>query len=251
LRIFFTFCFSFLLAKPVFAQITVRGTVFDKSSINYVENVAIYSTNGKVAISDSLGKYSIQTKSGDSLYFVYNNKPTQKFPVNSIQNTEQFDISIHLPLKAKYGLLKEVTVYSKNYKNDSAENRENYAKFFNYKKPGFSTSITPGGGVGLDANELINMFRFRRNKQIRQFQLWLEKEEQEKYVNYRFSKVFVRRITQLPSPAIDTFLVWYRPSYRFTTMSSLVEFNQYVLTASYHFRKIMGLPEMTGRKEEN
>jgi hypothetical protein len=251
LRTFFTFIISTFLSAIVFAQTTVKGTVFDKGNVNYVEAVIVYSTSGKVALTDSLGRYYIQTKAGDSIYFVYNNKPTQKFAVSKIDNVEQFDISIHVPVKAKYGLLKEVTVYSKNYKNDSAENRETYAKFFNYKKPGLSTSITPGGGVGLDANELINMFRFRRNRQIRQFQLWLEKDEQEKYVNYRFSKVFVRRITQLNSPALDTFLVWYRPSYRFTSNSSLIEFNQYVLNASYHFRKIMGLPEMVGRKEEN
>jgi hypothetical protein len=251
LRIFFTFIVLYFLVIPVFSQIKVTGTVFDKSNINYVEAVSVFSTGGKIVLTDSMGRYSIQTKMGDSLYFVYNNKPTQKFAVSSIANTEQFDISIHVPVKSRIKMLQEVIVYSKNYKLDSAENRETYAKFFNFKKSSFQTSIAPSGSVGLDANELINMFRFRRRKQMQQFQNWLEKEEQEKYVNYRFSKVFVRRITQLTSPALDTFLVWYRPSYRFTTTSSLVDFNQYVLNASYHFRNIMGLPQIiVGNKEE-
>jgi hypothetical protein len=226
---------------PVFAQTTVSGIVLDKSKTNYVEAVSVMTTSGKVTFTDSLGRYSIATKKEDSLYFVYNNKPTQKFAVGTIPNPDQFDISIHLNVKSRFTVLKEVIVYTKTYKTDSLENRQNYAEAFSYHKPRIETSIVPGGGVGLDANELINMFRFKRNKRLKKFQLMLEAEEQEKYVNYRFSKKFVKRITQLTSPALDSFLIWYRPSYTFTSTSSEIEFNQYVLNASYHFKQIMGI----------
>ena len=219
------------------AQITVSGTVLDNSKVNFVEAVGVMSTGGKIAVTDSLGKYSIQAAADDSLYFIYNNKPTQKFAVNKISNTAQFDISLHIPVKSRYSLLKEVVVYSKNYRKDSAENRENYGEIFSYKKQGLQTSISPGGGVGLDANAIINAFRFKRNKRLKAFQQRLEEDEKEKYVNYRFNKIFVRRITQLQSPALDSFLVWYRPSYEFATASSEIEFNQYILNASYLFKK--------------
>jgi hypothetical protein len=250
LRILFTFLLLFIITNS-FAQLVVKGTVLDKSKINYVEGVTVQTTSGKIALTDSLGKYSIQTKTGDSIFFSYNNKPTQKFAVNTIANNEQFDISLHIPVKSKYGLLKEVTVFSKSYKSDSIENRQTYAKVFNYKKPGIETTITPGGGVGIDANELINIFRFRRNKQLRKFQIWLEKEEQEKYVNYRFNKRFVGRVTQIKGAALDTFLVWYRPSYFFTSTSSDVEFNQYILDASYNYKRIIGdRRKLEARREE-
>lgn len=229
------------------AQIIVSGTVLDNSKVNFVEAAGVISTGGKIAVTDSLGKYTIQAAADDSLYFIYNNKPTQKFAVNKIPNTAQFDISLHITVKSRYSLLKEVVVYSKNYKQDSAENRESYGEVFNYKKQGIQTSLSPGGGVGLDANELINAFRFKRNKRLKAFQQRLEADEKDKYINYRFNKVFVKRITQLQSPALDSFLVWYRPTYEFTSMSSEIEFNQYILNASYHYKKTSARGE--ARKE--
>ena len=248
---FFTFIFLLFIYGNVWAQPILSGTVLDKSKINYVEGAAVFTTSGKVALTDSLGKFTIAVKPTDSVYFVYNNKPTQKFAVAAIPNTEQFEISLHIPVKSKYTMLKEVVVQTKNYKRDSAENREAYAKYFNYKKPSIETSVNPGGGVGMDANALINMFRFKRNKQLKKFQIWLEKDEQEKYVNYRFSKKFVGRVTQLKSPMIDTFLLWYRPTYEFVINSTELQYNQFVLNASYHFKKIMNLPtKIIGKKEE-
>ncbi len=230
------------------AQVIVSGTVLDRSKINRVENVQVLSTGGMFTSTDSLGQYSIQVKPGDSLYFVYKKKPTQFFPVNSIQNFQQFDISIHLNIESKYNVLKEVIVYSKTYQQDSIENRQTYANVFTYSKPGLSTSITPGGAVGADVNSLINIFRFRRNKRLRAFQQRLESQEEEKYVDYRFNKLTVARITGLASPALDTFLVWYRPEFEFSRTASEILFTEYILKASYQFRKIMPLGE--AKKED-
>ena len=257
MRLIFTFIIIYFFGTNAVAQIIVSGTVLDNGKVNFVEAATVMTIGGKPGFTDSLGRYSITAKSGDSIYFVYNNKPTQKFAVNKIPNPNQFDISLHISVKSKYSVLKEVVVYAKNYKQDSAENRQNYGEVFSYRKNGIGTSITPGGGVGLDANELINMFRFKRNKRLKAFQKRLEEDEQEKYVNYRFNKIFVKRITQLKGELLDTFLVWYRPTYYFTTSSSEIEFNQYVLNASYHYKKMYPnsnkdylLPKVDGKKEE-
>ncbi|MBC7866896.1 MAG: hypothetical protein H7X88_05115 [Gloeobacteraceae cyanobacterium ES-bin-316] len=240
--VFYGYSFS------VGAQLTVSGTVLDKSKINRVENVRVLSTGGMFTTTDSMGRYSILVKPGDSISFVYKNKPTQPFEVNSITDLQQFDISLHLDIQSKYSVLKEVVVYSKSYKEDSLENRQTYADVFSYEKPGLSTSINPGGAVGADVNELINIFRFRRNKRLKAFQQRLELQEQEKYIDYRFNKITVGRITGLSGSALDSFLVWYRPSYEFAQMSSEIIFNEYVLNASYQYRKIMPFSE--AKKEE-
>jgi hypothetical protein len=206
--------------------------------INYVEGVRVISTGGKMAFTDSLGRYSIPTCMNDSLFFIYNNKPTQKFAVNKIEQPDKFDISLLIPVKSKYTVLKEVIVYSKSYKQDSAENRDTYAKIFAYRKPRVQTSVTPGGGVGMDVNELINMFRFRRNKRLKSFQDILEANEKEKFIDNRFNKVFVRRITQLKGTQLDSFRVWYRPTFEFASTASEIDFNQSVLNSLYHYRKI-------------
>lgn len=230
------------LSSEARSQITVSGTVLDSARINYVENVRVVSTGGLFALTDSLGRYSILVKETDSLSFYYNNKPTQKFPVKQISDPAKFDISLHVPVKGKYRVMNEVVVFSKSHKQDSIENRETYADIFNYHKPGLSTSVTPGGGVGADIDELINIFRFRRNKRLKSFQQRLEAEEQEKYIDYRFNRIFVKRITGLTSPALDSFMVWYRPDYMFTRYSDEITFNEYILKAYYQFQKIAIIP---------
>ncbi len=190
-----------------------------------------------MSMTDSMGRYTIIVKPGDSLYFVYNNKPTQRFPVDKISNSAQFDVSLHVFVNSKYTVLKEVVVFSKTYREDSLENRQTYADVFEYKKPGISTSTAPGGMAGADVNELINFFRFKRNKRLKAFQNRLEDQEKEHYVNYRFNKITVGRITGLKPPQIDSFLVWYRPSYEFTAAADEITFNQYVLDAYYQFKK--------------
>lgn len=219
------------------AQMTVSGNVLDKGKLNLVPDVRVVSTGGMFDMTDSLGRYNILVKPGDSLYFIYNSKPTQKFPVSKIANPAQFDVSLHVFVNSKYSVLKEVVVFSKTYRQDSLENRQTYADVFEYKKPGISTSITPGGAVGADVNELINIFRFRRNKRLKAFQNRLEAQEQERYVSYRFNKLTVSRITGLKSPQLDSFLVWYRPGYEFTASADEINFNQYVLNAYYQFKK--------------
>ena len=247
LRYIFTFSF-FLFAHIADAQITVSGTVLDVSKINYVENVRVVSSGGMFAITDSLGRYSILVDEKDSLTFYYNKKPTQQFAVKTIPDPTRFNISIHVTVKGKYQVLNEVVVFAKTHKQDSIENRQAYADIFNYQKPGLSTSVTPGGGVGADVNELINIFRFRRNKRLKAFQERLEIQEQEKYIDYRFSKVYVKRVTGLRSPYLDSFLVWYRPEYEFVRNSNEIDFNQYILLAYYQFQKLVDIPE--AKKEE-
>ena len=249
MRFLFSQLFMFLIQYPVSAQLTVHGTVFDISKVNYVENVRVVSTGGMIAFSDSLGRYHIMVTEKDSISFIYLNKPTQQFAVGDITDPGHFDISLRVPVKGKYSMLKEVTVYAKTYRADSLENRNAYADIYDYRKPRIETSVSPTGGVGMDIAELVNMFRFRRNKRMKAFQQRLEAEEQEKYVNYRFSKPYVRRVTGLQSPELDSFVVWYRPDYEFTRAADEIQFNEYILNALYHFQKITS--NSPGRKPED
>lgn len=248
LRYIFTVSFSMLMTPLLYAQIVISGTVLDSSRINYVENVRVVSSGGLFAITDSLGRYSIMASEKDSLTFYYNKKPTQQFAVRTIADPSRFDICLHITVKGKYQVLNEVVVFAKTHKQDSLENRQAYADIFDYHKPGLSTSVTPGGGVGADVNELINIFRFRRNKRLKAFQQRLEVQEQEKYIDYRFSRIYVKRVTGLSSPYLDSFLVWYRPEYEFVRNSNEIDFNQYILLAFYQFQKLVDMPD--AKKED-
>ena len=127
-------------------------------------------------------------------------------------------------------------VFARSYREDSIENRQTYADVYNFRNPTIRTSVSPDGAVGADVNEIINIFRFKRNKRLKAFQARLEKQEQEKFVSYRFNKKFVRRITQLQDAELDTFMIRYQPSYEFASMADEITFNKYILNASYRFK---------------
>ena len=218
------------------AQMFLSGTVFDSSKINYVPGVKVMNSAGKFTYTDSLGRYNLLVADKDSITFTFRNKSTQKFAVQTVTDPSHFDISLLVPYKGKYSTLKEVIVHTKSYKEDSIENRETYAKVFGFQKPRFETSISPSGGVGADVDEIFNMFRFRRNKSLKKFQLRLENEEQEKYITYRFSKTLVRRLTHLDGDQLNMFMIKYRPTYEFASQADELMFNQYILNCSYKYK---------------
>ena len=217
------------------AQFLLRGTVYDSSKINLVEGVRVVSTGGLYTVTDSMGDYHIMVTEKDSVSFIFRNKPTQKFAVRSVTDPDHFDISLRITVKGKYSTLREVIVRSKSYRLDSMENRQTYADVFDYKKPGLSASMQDGV-AGADLDELINIFRFKRNKRLHKFQLRLEDLEREKYVSYRFNKTMIKRITQLDGAQLDSFMVKYRPTYEFVSTVDELTFNQFVLDASYQFK---------------
>ena len=233
------FSLPFLLLAPgAKSQLTISGTVYDSTKTIPVKDVLIKSSNGTSTITDSAGHYAIVTTDKDSLTFIYLSKPTAKFAVRQIPDIGNFDIALHIRLSEKFRTLKEVRVYGKIFKQDSVENREQYAKLFNYQKPGIKLSSDAyTGAAGMDLDELINVFRFKRNRQLRKMQERLMEEEKENYINYRFNKITVRRVTRLEGKDLETFMKEFRPSFDFTQQSSIVEFYQYILNASYQFKK--------------
>jgi hypothetical protein len=235
---FLVLCFIFFKTTAT-AQLQVRGVVYDSTRLIVVKDVLIKSTGGNQTITDSTGRYSIFVMEKDSLIFIYNGKPTMKFPVKNIPDPGNFELALQIRLTDKYKTLKEVVVFGKTYKQDSIENRERYAKIFNFEKPGIGVSSgSPyGAGVGLDLDEFINMFRFRRNKSMRKFQERLIKEEQEKFISYRFNKNTIKGITQLSGAPLDSFMAIYRPDYEFTLQATDYEFAYYIKQCFLHYQR--------------
>lgn len=211
--------------------------VYDSSRNYPMQYVNVFSTSGSASFTNADGVYKIDVTEKDSIWFSYLGKATMKFPVLGIATPMQFDIS----LQVNVPVLKEVRIRPKNYRQDSLQNRQDYAKVFNYQKPGLKT-VTPqyGAAAGFDLDEIINVFRFRRNRSMLSFQQRLLAQEEEKYVSHRFNKALVRRLTHLDSAELDDFMRIYRPSYTFTQLAGDYEFQLYIKTAYYRFKN--GLP---------
>lgn len=244
LRLIFVlgFLISFCIAR---GQVRISGTVFDISGKLPLEAVSVLSNSGKGTITDKDGRYSIVLNETDSIWFSYLNKPTLHYAVKHIPDKSNFEIALHVYPT----VLKEVRFMPKNYRLDSIQNRQDYAKAFNFQKPGIGSSLNvgPSGGVGLDINELISMFQFRKTRRMMAFQERLLREEEEAYIDHRFSRALVIRLTQLRGDDLNRFMTRYRPDIDFTRNSTDYEFQQYIKLSFQNFQRLLKLEKDLGK----
>lgn len=209
----------------------VQGTVFDITQRNALPFVTVLSKSGNGTQTDSLGFYSINVLPGDSIWFSYLGKSTPRYAVNTIPNPVNFDISILISAIELPG----ITLRKPNYHLDSLRNRQEYAEAFNYRRPGLrTTSLDPnsgsmGAGAGIDLNEIANLFRFRHNKNRRFLQGWLIKEEQEAYIDYRFNRGFIRKLTGLDGDELDEMMKYCKPDYEVVAVMNDADLGMYIL----------------------
>lgn len=225
--------------KTAIGQVRISGRVFDMSQSNPMQSVSVLSNSGVGTITDSLGRYTVIVPETDSIWFSYLGKPTPKYAVQNIRNFQNFEVALHVNITE----LKQVMVKPRNYKLDSIQNRLDYAKAFDFQKPGIGISTSPPtgnspAGVGLDINEFINIFRFRRNRNMVAFRERLEREEIDKYIDHRFSRALVIKLTKLRGAELDTFMVRYRPPLYLVQSATEYEFQLYIKKSYEKFHKL-------------
>ena len=233
----------FLLTSVAFSSLkaqrhTISGIVYDISGRMPIEAVMVY-TKYSSTQTDSLGRYLITLQPNDSLTFSLFGKSTQKFALDQIEDQSNFNVMIHVN-----GFdLPEVRVRNSYYRYDSIQNRMDYAKYFNYNPPGLKLSnqqnMFGNGGItiGFDVNEIINMFRFKRNRNAQFLQNRLIYQEQEKYINYRFTKRFVQKLTKLDGPRLDVFMEYCKPSYPTLALLNDLELGYFIQQKFIQFKR--------------
>lgn len=228
---------SLVAISSVQAQ-EIQGTVYDITQKIPLPGVSVLTSSGLGTQTDSLGFYHISVSPADSIWFSYLGKATPKYPVKTVPNPAAFDISILLSAIELPG----VTVRKPSYRMDSLQNRREYEKAFNYRKPGLRLSTLspnyPYGGVGVDLDELVNVFRFRRNRNMKFLQGWLIREEQDKYIDFRFSRLFVKKLTFLEGEELNAFMKFYRPEYEYVTLMNDAELGLYILECYDDYRSL-------------
>jgi hypothetical protein len=202
-----------------------------------LDGVSVISGMGRGTATDSNGNYIITLNVKDSVYFSYLGRATAKFAVAGINSMTGFDIALHVDPVT----LKEVKIMPRNYHRDSMQNRIDYAKIFNYKKPGFHVSSTgaaaDGPTAGVDLDQLIEMFDRSKVKRTMAFKRRLEDEEKDGYVDYRFNRSVVLKITRLQGDELDSFMTRYRPSYDFCKKATDYDLYDYIKLAFEEWQK--------------
>ena len=233
----YQFILLVLLFMPFLGQaqsdLWISGKVYDSTRMVAIPFVKVTSTRGVITFTDSIGRYGLTVDKKDSIQFTFRGKSTNYFPVKDIRYPSGFDISLQVTIQDRYQTLKEVVVIGKSYKQDSLENREKYRQVFEFENSGLQ--ITSQGN--LDPISLINAFKFRRNKSLRNFRNRLIEEEQEKFVSSRFTKPLVKQITGLNDRDLDRFMLLWRPPYELVAFTEEYEFHQYILDASRYFKR--------------
>ena len=208
--------------------------MYDSSRTYPLEAVSVLSTSGKGTVTTATGSYSIEVGEKDSLWFSYLGKPTIKFPVLKISDVSQFDLALKVPVS----VLKEVKVMPRNYKRDSIQNRLDYAKAFDFYRPNIGSMTSIGAhGAGIDINELIRLFQFRKNKSMERFQQRLLHQERDKYIDHRFNNSLIRRLTGLEGTALTQFAALYRPPYEFALYATDYDMQEYIKESAKKFTR--------------
>lgn len=198
-----------LFQQMAIAQVELTGTVYDRTARFGMPGVSVLGTSGAGTMTDSTGTYHIKLLAGDSIYFSYLGRSTARYPLKDLAPGQPFDMSLQVAVDS----LPTAYVHPRDYHQDSLENRQEYEKIFDYGAEyldNMKMGRGRGMGVGVDFDML---FEGRKNRRMLAFQHRLEEEERDNYIDHRFTKALVRKITGLQSPALDTFMRVYRPSY--------------------------------------
>jgi hypothetical protein len=226
----FTICITLVLLRlGASAQVYIHGTVYERSARYGMSGVSVMSTTGPGTVTDSVGHYSIKLPATDSISFSWQGKATQKFPVKDIPFNRPFDMSLHVDIK----VLQTVEIKQNSYRVDSMLNREEYRKVFEYS-PEYIASV--GGGVGVNLDALLSL---RKIKRMEAFREKLVKIEHDKYIDHRFNATLVKKITGLQSPALDSFMIEYRPSYEMLqNFETEYQYLEYIKSNSRYFAEM-------------
>jgi hypothetical protein len=82
------------------------------------------------------------------------------------------------------------------------------------------------------------MFRFHRNRNLQFLQNRLIAQEQEKYVNNRFTKKFNQKLTHLEGDELIKFMNFSRPTYEMLGLMNDLELGVYIEKRFAAYKKL-------------
>jgi hypothetical protein len=230
-------CFLFFCNYTSRAQSMLAGRIFRKNSSEILIAVTVKNiSQSRYGSSDQGGNYRIPALSGDTLVFSrvgYNN---DTLIVYSTMLFNGFDIY----LKAHEESLPEVFVDAMSkYRTDSLKRREDYAFLLDKKHPvKLWNEKRPGDAPGLNFSPIG--FFSRKEKQKRLLKSKLKTEDEQEYIDAKFSVGLVAQLTRLTGDSLKQFIYLYRPAYAFCRKTDHELMLHYINEKLLLFRKVNG-----------
>ncbi len=175
-------------------------------------------TQRKYDLSDVGGSYRIPAREGDLVIFSSAGYVTDTLLITSVMLGGDYPVF----LEARIVTLKSVRIGSlSNYQLDSIERREDYKWVYDHGNEKLVEKERKGDGVGVN----ISLFRSgsRSDKEREVLKKRLIKEEEDHYIDFRYSREYVSRLTHLKGDSLEKFMEQYRPTYDFVRKVATVD----------------------------
>lgn len=226
--------FLYIGHQAGYAQVRVAGMVTDEDTKTGLPAVTIINKrNNTGTLSSESGRFYIEAMPGDTLEFSMLSYMRKEVLAPAMSAT------INVSLTKRIFGLQEVNVKGRNYQRDSAALRDEYGKYFNYKKPGAVDVLKTLPANPITALSYLVPSKARKRKE--QFHEQLVYWEKEKYIDYRYSPEVVARMTKLDGAELDSFMLKYRPSSQFAQEANEYDFLLYIKRTFEEYQQSKGL----------
>jgi hypothetical protein len=206
------------------AQQFLTGKVYVKGSSDTLVSVSIHNiTQQRYDLSDEDGSYRMQAAPGDHIAFSSVGHKTDTVTVTASMLTAFYPVDLEI----KPQTLQAVRVGElSNYQLDSVDRRKEYSWVYDHGNTPRLEQERKGDGVGVN----MNIFRNAGSaaKQRERLEKRLSREEQDYYVDFRYNKDYVAKITHLQGDSLKTFMKKYRPSYDYCRKAATVDILVYI-----------------------
>lgn len=228
------------------AQMIFEGYVKDRSDSTALEAATVKNINTRrVVTADDQGIFRIPADFNDRLVIT-----AVGYLPDTLTVKPQLFLKAPVVLLVKaFSSLAPLAVYSDHYQADSLESRTDYEKVYKSRADRMISrkSVKGEPGFGLSFSPLS--YFSDRAKSRRRLLKRLHYNEEQAYVDYRFSPVMVSRYTGLKGDSLRIFLQRYRPTYKYCTQAKDMDILLYIndCLREFHGRALLD-PKMKLKK---
>jgi hypothetical protein len=228
------YSFVFILSSfNGWAQQFLTGKVRKQASTEILVSVSIYNTTlQKHDLSEENGSYRLQATPGDRVIFSH----VGYQPDTLIITTDMLSGDYPVNMEPKAQTLQAVRVGElSNYQLDSMARRQEYSWIYDHGEQKLVERERKGDGVG------VNLAIFRHSSSIDKQREGLKKrllrEEQDDYIDYRYSRDYVAKLTHLQGDSLFRFMRDFRPTYDYCRKAATVDILVFINDSFKKFMK--------------
>jgi len=224
-----------LFSTGAAAQDVLRGKVHKKASDEVIMSVSVQNiSQKKYNMSDMGGNYKISAKRGDTVVFTSAGYKPDTALISDWMFGGEEGYTVYMdPNVVELPTVRVGDV--SNYQLDSIKRKEEYAYLGQFHKVKLAGGKTFSDGVGLSFSP-IDYFSHVQ-VQRRRLQKRLAQNEKEYYIDSKWQRAYVARVTGLKGDSLQLFMYRYRPSYTFSRKATNEDILLYINDSLKKFLK--------------